>query len=67
MLLGLVFARLALLEVSIDVCRLMLMLLLCTSDTAGAVDSLLLRQLLLAQSLVRGCHLSLVVWSFTLL
>lgn len=67
MLLGLVFARLALLEVSIDVCRLMLMLLLCTSDTAGAVDSLLLRQLLLAQSLVRRCHLSLVVWPFTLL
>lgn len=65
MLLGLVFARLALLEVSIDVCRLML--LLCTSDTAGAVDSLLLRKLLLAQSLVRGSHLSLVVWPFTLL
>ena len=59
------FARLALLEVSIDVCRLML--LLCTSDTAGAVDSLLLRKLLLAQSLVRGSHLSLVVWPFTLL
>ena len=65
MLLGLVFARLALLEVSIDVCRLML--LLCTSDTAGAVDSLLLRKLLLAQSLVRRSHLSLVVWPFTLL
>ena len=65
MLLCLVFARLALLEVSIDVCRLML--LLCTSDTAGAVDSLLLRKLLLAQSLVRGSHLSLVVWPFTLL
>ena len=65
MLLGLVFARLALLEVSISVCRLML--LLPTSETAGAVDSLLLRQLLLAQSLVRGCHLSLVVWPFTLL
>ena len=61
----LVFARLALLEVSIHVGWLVL--LLGSSNAAWAIDSLLLRELLLAESLIRGGHLRLVVWPLALL